>query len=63
MTERTRFVERIIFSTDDSAVPITITFPSPLRQHELQDLKALMEIFYRSQERRGSDSDHPERGG
>jgi len=56
--DKVRHVERVVFSTDDVAVPITITYPSPLRQHELSDLEELLRIWVRSQRRR-SESPAP----
>lgn len=47
-----RYAERVVFSTDDSAVPVTISYPAPLRPHELQDLRAFLDVWLRSQERR-----------
>lgn len=50
--ERCRFVERVVFSTHDSAVPVTITYPSPLKSHELDDLESFLQIWIKSQRRR-----------
>ena len=51
-----RYAERVVFSTDDSAVPVTISYPAPLRPHEIADLKEFFAIWIRSQERRRSNA-------
>lgn len=50
-----RYAERVIFSTDDSAVPVTISYPAPLRLHEIADVKEFFAIWIRSQERRAAN--------
>jgi len=47
-----RHVERVIFSTDDPVVPVTITYPAPMDQQELADVKEFLAIWVRSMERR-----------
>jgi hypothetical protein len=47
-----RYVERIVFATDDAAVPVSITYPAPLNPQEIADLKELVALWFRNQERR-----------
>jgi hypothetical protein len=50
--ERTRYVKRVVFSTDDTAVPVQIIWPDPLTRQELSELKEFIDIWMRGLERR-----------
>lgn len=50
--ELVRHAKRVVFTTDDCAVPVQITWPDPLTPHELDDLKEFIAIWLRGLERR-----------
>jgi hypothetical protein len=55
----TRYTERVVFSTDDSAVPVSITYPAPLNAQEIADLEEFFVIWIRSQKRRTKPAGKP----
>lgn len=48
---KVRFAKTITFSTDDSVVGISITWPEPLSRDELSELKEFVAIWLRQLER------------
>lgn len=55
-----RFAQRIVFSTDDPAVPVTIVYPSPLKPHEIDDVAEMLSLWIKQQRRlsEGKEASH-----
>jgi len=51
-----RIAKRVVFSTDDTAVPVTITYPDPMEIHEVADLREFLTIWLKGLDRRANDS-------
>ena len=51
-----RIAKHVVFSTDDTAVPVTVTYPDPMAPHEVLDLREFLTIWLKGLERRANDS-------
>jgi len=52
MDKQIRYAKRVVFSTDDSAVPVQIVWPDPLSAEEIQDLEEFLQLWMRGLKRR-----------
>ena len=57
MDKQIRYAKRVIFSTDDAAVPVQIVWPDPLSTEEIKELEKFLRIWMRGLKRRAAEGD------